>query len=584
MTYYGENLRSQIDFQTGQPLIFGVPKQSPYIFSETRRGLQNGFRVSGDGLNDARFPFTSTDAVDLDENSRKAIPRDIYFVKAPYTKKVPQSKTFLTDYVHYNLPYQINNDGSPRYDVTPSKNEERQKTLGQLERLKSFLGQGQDQTIQKLYDEALSNLLITDPELYRTLKTDQNNNELSNLRAEMKQMNENMILNEMNKEDVNQFILDAENFVEKYMVEEKSEDTLFKFEKLGDMMDNLLKRPNLTSKQRRDIMSFQAKFTQLVGQEYFKEKIAEGSELHKAIVEKRYSELEDISKLRTAEKIIEEHEKLIALMKSGELPEEVKILKEEHLKELKALEGISLGEDKKTLKDMIADMEGKIKFVKPPEFVKSPSSGITGNIIKSEILMKKSPEEIKDYVENVYNDAGFEIPDEVVEIIEKATPENIEKVADEIVKDIETEFTKPKSSKKPSKKIPEGLSDIEKFRFNALKAVDKSKKEGLMNIDGKATQFKNFMKDLRQVEMKEDKDIVDIFTSAFLSRKDPMSDEGKRESDANKLIILTNLYEMYPEKEILKNLIDIIGSTGSSPIGSPRGVKPKKKKVKRRKN
>jgi hypothetical protein len=194
MTYYNQNLRNVIDFETGQPVIIGVSNDSTYTYQENRQGLQNGFRVEGDNIKPTGFPFIASDGIVINEETLPSKPRDIYFGRAPYSKAPPKPKEIPTDYVFYNTPFMNHQDGSAAYEVN-SEADRRQSALFKLQQIRSRFGTGLDQMARLQEQQFLQSLLVNDPQLYATLQAENSVNALAGLQAQINDLNKTSELN-----------------------------------------------------------------------------------------------------------------------------------------------------------------------------------------------------------------------------------------------------------------------------------------------------------------------------------------------------------------------------------------------------
>ena len=246
--YYSQNIRNQIDYETKLPVVYGIDSQSPYVFGQDRLGLEDGFRVEGDGLPPIKFPFITADGIQIDDKTIPIKPMDIYFNKSQVQVELPETRPVTTDYVHYNLPFQVNSDGSPRYDTTPSQTETRQQMMANLERIKSLFNTPMDEIGRKQYDDFMKNLMISDPQLYGTLQGQDNIASLTNLKSELNSMNENIqlqsFINTFGKADmmesVNDFMTESVSFITQF-----SDPTFLKDPDNVDILNRLLKEAEL---------------------------------------------------------------------------------------------------------------------------------------------------------------------------------------------------------------------------------------------------------------------------------------------------------------------------------------------------
>jgi len=182
-----------------------------------------------------------------------------------------------------------------------------------------------------------------------------------------------MLTNAISTDDVNSFIIDVNNFVNKYVdQDEVPEDVLYRFEKVDTQLQKFMADPTISAGQKERLMQLGNGLRAVLTSNIFKDRELQEQEYLRQMKEARTAELKEVAEMRKVEDIVQMHEDLLKNASLGTDPT-YKKMRDEHLAELKEYEKVAKGVEKSIVKEMLNELLTKPKSPPVPVEEKMPS-------------------------------------------------------------------------------------------------------------------------------------------------------------------------------------------------------------------
>jgi hypothetical protein len=365
---------------TGTPYITETPYIEPFLaFNGLEDRLGNdpqGFYERKQYDHDTKFPILVTQPITMNDNEAlKFKPRDIYFQDPAYEIEPVQNMQWISNTELQNLLNNVFSDGVPRYASKsgPNPEHDREKYMLSLQRLDEILA-NPDPTIANAIGASsqraslLNKIKLADPTFYMTIQSGENEKRMLDLQREMVNLNSNMLTNAIATDDVNSFIVDVNNFINKYVdQEEVPEDVLYRFEKVDTQLQKFLSDPTLSKAQKERLMQLGNGLRSVLTSNIFKERELQEQEYLAKIREERSAELKEVAEMRKVEDIVQMHEDLLSNASLSSDPT-YKKMRDEHVAELREYAKVAKGVEKSIVKEMLNELltKPKVSPVSPP--------------------------------------------------------------------------------------------------------------------------------------------------------------------------------------------------------------------------
>ena len=377
---YEKSIFSSTD-PSGTPYVTETPYIEPFLaFNGLEERLGNdtqGFYERKQYDHDTKFPILVTQPITMyDNEALKFKPRDIYFQDPDYQIEPVENMQWISNTELNNLLYNVFSDGTPRYASKsgPNPEHEREKYMLSLQRLDEILA-NPDPSIANAIGAStqraslLNKIKLSDPTFYMTLQSGENEKRMMDLQREMVNLNSNMLSNAIATDDVNSFIVDVNNFINKYVDrEDVPEDVLYRFEKVDTQLQKFMTDPSISARQKERLMQLGNGLRAVLTSNIFKEREIQEQEYLRQMKESRTAELEEVAKMRKVEDIVQMHEDLLKNASLSSDPT-YKKMRDEHLAELREYEKVAKGVEKSIVKDMLNEL-----LTKPRPVVSVPPS------------------------------------------------------------------------------------------------------------------------------------------------------------------------------------------------------------------